>query len=130
MNTSTFSRRSRTSIVSRIPCFSAAATLSMEATKSAIFPGWSMFTMLSRISSENNGLFSDTCFTSAIKARVSAWTSTDSRLRLSRYSTAATNGVVACRNLAMRKRRSVDTKMLMPPSGKLILRTILAAVPT
>ena len=102
----------------------------MEATKSAIFPGWSMFTMLSRISSENKGLFSDTCFISEIKARVKAWTSTESRLLLSRYSTAATNGVVGCSHFAIRKRLSVDTKMLMPPSGKLILRTILAAVPT
>ena len=122
--------RSVTSRVSSTVCFSAASMFRMEATKSAILPGSSIFTMLSRISSENSGLFSETCFISEISARVNARTSSDSMLLSSRYSTAAARGVSKDSTLAIRKRFRVDRKMLIPPSGRLILRTILAAVPT
>ncbi len=75
MKMSTCSMRACTSFISRIFCCSARSMLRMEVMKSAIFPGWSMLTMERRISSENSGLFSDTCFISLMSARVSAFTS-------------------------------------------------------
>ncbi len=130
MKTRAFSMRFWTSMVSSISCCSERWTLRMLATKSAILPGWSMLTMLTRISSVNSGLFSDTLRISAMRARVSALTSRVSRFSSSRYSTPAERGGTSERYFMTRKRLTVWMKMLMPPSGRLILRTILAAVPT
>ena len=122
--------RACTFVVSRIFCCSARSMLRMEVMKSAILPGWSMFTMDRRISSENRGLFSATCFISLMSARVSAFTSGVSKFSSSRYCTATLMGAVACSTRFTRKRFTVEMKMFTPPSGRLMRRTIFAAVPT
>ena len=89
-----------------------------------------MFTMDRRTSSENRGLFSETCFISLSSARVSAFTSAVSTFSSSMYWTTTLMGLSACRTRRMRNLFSVEMKMFTPPSGRLILRTIRAAVPT
>ena len=130
MNTRTCSMRWRTFCISRMRCWSSFSTFKIEAIKSATFPGWSMFTILRRISSEKSGLFSEISFISLRSARVSALTSKVSSSSSSRYSTSATIGAFSESTLRILNLFIVEMKILTPPSGRLIFLTIRAAVPT
>ena len=126
----TFSILSLISRVSSISCCSFRSTFRIEATKSAILPGWSMLTMLRRISSEKRGLFSDICFISERIAWVRAFILLPLSIFSSRYSTSAAIGTWRVIGVRILNRLRVEMNMFIPPSGRLIFLTILATVPT
>ena len=116
-------------VISRTFCCSSFGIFRILAIKSAIFPGWSMLIILSRISSENKGLFSESCFISLKSALVSASTSSLFSSSSSRYCTAAAMGFISFTILRILKRFCVAINTFTPPSGKLIFLTIFATQP-
>ena len=130
MYTSTCSMRSLTFTISRTFCCSSFSIFNIEEMKSAIFPGWSMFTIFKRISSLNMGLFSLISFISLMSARVRAFTSKVSYSVSCRYSTAATRGSCLLKDFIILNLCMVETKTFTPPSGSFIFFMMCATVPT